>query len=426
MDELFRSQARHPGSTKWFGSILVIRPLSATLFALIGAVFVVALALLSFFGTYTRRITVDGRLLPDQGIISVYAPYTAVVSGRVVNEDEEVKAGQTMFVLSVERHTKSGDANELASAQVAKRDRSLVEELELSGVLEEKERRAHKLRIQNLLNELAQLQKLVEEKQTRVTAISDRVREVEMLSGQGYVTKDQLLAKREEYLEQVEELGSFKRDVVRAERELGDVRASLESLPVQFGIRKSELQRLIASGSQEALETEAGRALVVTAPATGSVVAVMAHVGQVVDPSSPLGSIVPSGSRLQAHLYVTSRAIGFVEVGGRVRLRYRPFPYQRFGQFGGTVVKVARAAMPLHQFLGVSSTSASEAQELVYRVTVEIDTQSVDVSGRQQPLMAGTELEADLFQDRRRIIEWLVEPMRGIQERAGSSMGAQG
>lgn len=426
MDQLFRPQARHPNSTKWFGSILVIRPLSATIFSLGGAAFILALGLLTVFGTYTRRVTVDGRLVPDQGVIGVYAPYTAMVSGRLVGEDEDVTAGQTMFVLSVERHTKAGDANELASAQIAKRDHNLAQELELSRIREDKERRALEQRIKNLFNELAQLRTLVDEKQIRVAAIRERVAQVETLSVQGYVTKDQLLAKREEYLEQVEELGVLRRDIVRAEREVGEAQASLDLLPVEYRIRQSELQRLIASGTQEALETEAGRAVVVTAPATGSVVSVMAHVGQIVDATAPLGSIVPSGSRLQAHLFVTSKAIGFVDVGNRVRLRYQAFPYQRFGQFGGTIVKVSRTATPLRQLLGISLSSGVEAQELVYRVTVELDSQSVNVAGRSQPLTAGTELEADLFQERRRIVEWLVEPMRGIRERVSLSIGKQG
>ena len=48
-------------------------------------------------------------------------------------------------------------------------------------------------------------------------------------------------------------------------------------------------------------------------------------------PTTPLLSILPAGSKLEAQLFTPSRSIGFVRVGQQVLLRYQAFPYQKFG-----------------------------------------------------------------------------------------------
>ena len=47
---------------------------------------------------------------------------------------------------------------------------------------------------------------------------------------------------------------------------------------------------------------------------------------------------------MQAELLAPSSAVGFIHQGGRVLLRYSAFPYQKFGEYGGTVVTVSDAA----------------------------------------------------------------------------------
>jgi membrane fusion protein len=48
-----------------------------------------------------------------------------------------------------------------------------------------------------------------------------------------------------------------------------------------------------------------------------------------------------------------------------------------------------------------------------YRVTVELESQSVAAYGKPQPLQAGMLAEADVLQDTRRLYEWALEPLIG-------------
>ena len=53
----------------------------------------------------------------------------------------------------------------------------------------------------------------------------------------------------------------------------------------------------------------------------------------------------------------------------------------------------------------------------MYRIIVALDAQSVAAYGVAQPLVPGMQLDADVLLDRRRLIEWLFEPVLGIKGR---------
>jgi membrane fusion protein len=120
------------------------------------------------------------------------------------------------------------------------------------------------------------------------------------------------------------------------------------------------------------------------------------------------------GSPLQAELLVPSRAIGFVTRGTPVVLRYQAYPYQKFGlQMGhvktvsGSVITPAEATV----LLGLQITEA------MYRVDVELDAQAIQAYGKSEGLKPGMVIDADLMLDRRRLIEWVFEPLFGMGKR---------
>jgi membrane fusion protein len=123
----------------------------------------------------------------------------------------------------------------------------------------------------------------------------------------------------------------------------------------------------------------------------------------------PLATLLPSGSPMEVHLFAPSRAIGFVERGQKVRVRFAAYPFQKFGQHDGEVVQVSRVALAPAELPPQFAVPAPP--ESLYRVTVRLASQQVMAYGHAQPLTAGMQLEADLMQDRRRLIEWVFEPL---------------
>lgn len=115
------------------------------------------------------------------------------------------------------------------------------------------------------------------------------------------------------------------------------------------------------------------------------------------------GQLVMEATRLQAQLWVPGSAIGFIAPGDRMLLRYRAFPYQKFGQRTGRVVRIARNA----------TTPAGRARgaEPVYRVLVQLDQQSIMARGALRPLRPGMLLDADIPGERRRLYQWVLTPL---------------
>jgi Cation efflux system protein CusB domain 1 len=74
---------------------------------------------------------------------------------------------------------------------------------------------------------------------------------------------------------------------------------------------------------------------------------------------------------MQAELLAPSTSIGFLRPGQRVLLRYSAFPYQKFGEYWGTVTEISRAALQTEELKAlVPSMPAAEQAKTFYRVTV--------------------------------------------------------
>lgn len=152
-----------------------------------------------------------------------------------------------------------------------------------------------------------------------------------------------------------------------------------------------------------------------TAPQDGTVTAILAEPGQTVS-AQPLATLLPAGSRLVVHLYAPSKAIGFVEPGQHVRMRFAAYPYQKFGQYEGTVTQVSRTSLTSAELPAQLATVAQQsAGEGLYRVSVELASQTVQAYGKSQPLTVGMQLEADVLQETRTLVEWVLSPVIGLR-----------
>jgi membrane fusion protein len=147
--------------------------------------------------------------------------------------------------------------------------------------------------------------------------------------------------------------------------------------------------------------------------------------GQMVTAGQSLLSLLPAGSVLQAQLLVPSRAVGFIEPGSRVVLRYQAFPYQKFGQHFGHVAEVSRSALSPAEVTALTGSEPQQNQEPLYRVQVTLDSQAVWAYGKAEGLRPGMALDADVLMERRRLIEWVFEPLYGLAHhlRGGATHG---
>jgi membrane fusion protein len=206
------------------------------------------------------------------------------------------------------------------------------------------------------------------------------------------------------------QLSMLARQRLDTEQQLQQLREQLGQLPLTMEAQRNELRFRLSAINQSLAQNEAQRAVVLRAPRAGAVANLAIQNGQTVAAGQRLLSILPEGSLLQADLWLPSRAAGFLEAGNRVILRYPAFPFQKFGQQGGRVIEIARSATAASELTSILGRSVSEP---LYRVLVQLDQQTVSAYGRPEPLKPGMTVDADILLERRRLIEWVLEPLYG-------------
>ena len=410
---IFRPEAVEHRRQAWLGSIQLVRPLSLSL--LTGAVVValgLTLATLSW-GEYTRKARVGGLLVPEGGVVRLLPPQAAVVVERLAGEGQRVRAGDVLFVLSLDRATAGGDAQAQVQRTLVARERSLADTARQQRELLDAQRAALERRLADMRNEARQIGAEIDLHRQRLALAQQSLLRLQDLQREQFISSAQVQARSEEVLGLQAQAQALARQRAAHEREMAAVEAELRELPLRARARDAEVAREVAEVQRLAAESEAQRRVVVRAPHDGVLTAVVAEPGQAVSPATALASVVPGDSALLAHLYAPSSAIGFVRPDQPVLLRYQAFPYQKFGHHHGRVLQVSRT--PLHA--GEMAGGASADGEPMYRITVALDRQTVPAYGSEQPLAAGMQLDADVLLDRRRLIEWIFEPVLSVTGR---------
>lgn len=414
---LFRDEALQARQGTWLGRVQLLRPLSLDLITL--GVLVVAVLVAAFLGLaqYTRKATVDGALAPDRGLIRLVPAEAATVIERRVAEGQSVKSGDVLFVLALERPRLLADAQAEVRRSLGDRQRSLQDAARQQDNLVAAQLAALDRRLQTLEAEAAQVDGEAALQQQRLALAQQAQGRLEALRRDNFISEAQLLAKQEEVLGLQAQLQALQRQRLALQRERAQLDGERRSLPLQARNTQGGIQRDLAELTREAAEQDSERRLIVRAPQDGVLSAVLAEPGQAVAPSSALASLVPQGAVLQAQLYAPSSAVGFVRPGQAVRLRLEAFPYQKFGPLEGRVLQVSRTPLAAGELATQALAGAQPARpgEALFRITVALDEAAL--AQWPQPLSAGMRLQADVQLERRRLVEWLFEPLFGLQQR---------
>lgn len=413
MSGLFRPEVAEGRRQGWLGSIQLIRPVSLTVMTTLVVVSAIAVALYFCIGEYTRKARVTGYLVPDRGVMRLLSPQPAQVLERHATEGQVVRQGDVLFVLSVERATTQGDTHAAVLASLAARERSLQAASRRREQLQAAQMSAMGQQLENMRRELVQMDAESSLHRQRLQLAQEALARLESLKVDQFVSAAQVQTKTEEVLGLKAQLQSLERQQAAHRREIGTLEARQRELPLNEASEQGEIERELAELAQESAENEALRRIVVRAPQDGTVTALSAEPGQSVGAQAVLANLVPGGASLQAHLFAPSSAMGFVRPDQTVLLRYEAYPHQKFGLQSGRVLQVSRTPLPASELGGLTTP----ANEPMYRITVALEQQAVQAYGQPQALSPGMQLEADVLLDRRRLIEWIFEPVLSLAGR---------
>jgi membrane fusion protein len=412
---LFRSESEEARSLAWLGRIVLVRPVS---FALLTAMALgIALALAAFFvlGEYTRKARVTGIVSPAAGVVRVIAPQSGVVEAIRISEGASVFKDAPMMRLADGRTGGSTqDVGAAIALQLVERRRALAHQRDFTTAAMLSEQGTLSYRQSGLAKELAQLDEEIFNQAQRTLLAQDGLQRAHRLESIGFLSAAGLDHERDAALDQESRLEAARRTRLALARELATLDFDIEAARARANAQLASLDVQRASIDQEAIERGLQYRVDIVAPSSGIVATVLVEPGQTGTTGTPLATIIPSNARLEAHLFAPSRSIGFVRAGQEVLLRYLSYPHQKFGSHKARVLAVSRNPM-LPNELGFTPIDGS--REPLYRIKVALDAQSITAYGKQEPLQAGMQIEADILLDRRRLVEWIFEPLLSLAGR---------
>jgi hemolysin D len=152
-------------------------------------------------------------------------------------------------------------------------------------------------------------------------------------------------------------------------------------------------------------------------------------VGQVVTPGQSLMTIVPSDGNIEIEVMILNQDIGFVEVGQRAVVKVDAFPFTRYGTIDATVVQVSREGIDQADAAALSDPNTAgrapsgqaqqRGQNLVFPALVRLDRKSMDVDGKDVPLSYGMMVTVEVKTGARRVIDYVLSPLREVTSTAG-------
>jgi len=404
---LFRREVMEARSKAGMGEVIIIQPRIFVIMTLIAVGLTLAAGALAVFGQFSRKETVIGYLAPQEGVAALYAQRGGVVSEVLVAEGDAVEAGQVLIRVTTDAAANDGQA---ALATQIRQIEARLDEARLQLTVTEARFQAQQSRLTDRLSalsmELDQLRErlsLARESESIARAQWERWR---TLGERGLAPSVEVDARRQAWISAQASAAYIARLLSERDAECRDAEHALALTPTERDLELSRLRGQLQALEQNRSELRRAAGYALTAPVSGRVTALQAAEGAAAPPNQPLAAILPEGSELRAHLLAPTRASGFVTPGQEVRLRVDAFPYQRFGAVPGHIIDMSGTVVAPNEL-----AAPVMVQEPVYRLTVALETQSIDAYGTAQPLQAGMALQADILVDRRPLWRWFIDPV---------------
>ncbi len=410
---LFRAESLQAKRHAWLGKPIVLSGLPTKFFAWFSVLFVIAAILFLTFGSYTRRVQVEGIVMPIEGITRMTAPQGGWVIDIAVADGETVRRGDVLYRIGVDITTALGNTQDAISDILDAKHSELEAAIERQSALDETEKQRLSQQIETLEAQLPQIEEQIALSEAFTTQLREFADRQIDLRDRGISVSGEVEGRLQAYHAERARLPLLQREKTELTGELNQLRTQLASFDLTSADRIGQLRQQLLDVEQQISEGEARREITITAPRDGIVTAISTLAGQTVTAGSPLLTIVPTEQPLVAQLIVPSSAIGFLRDGGDVLLRYQAFPYQKFGQYRAEIAEISRATLPPEEVAQIGGAGTGDAT--FYRVLARPELAFVNAYGREEPLQAGMQVDAHLLVDTRPLYQWILEPIYGLR-----------
>lgn len=420
---------------------VIDRPVSPTWRATAWVLLAGIVALMGWlvFGRVDIVASAPGRIIPTDDVKLVQAANTGVVRRIYVHDGDSVRRGEPLIDLdptvSTAEESQAEKALLAADLDVA-RDRAIADALAGKGIhfappaaappdIAETQRKLIEAQVAEVDAETAGLAAARQSALADARGAAEKMRTLDEtgpildrevsamngLSAKGYAPGLRLLE-----LERQRRSEAGDRDVAAAEQAhgLSDARKFEDQLTQsREQARQTALGDLVKAQNEAILRREevvktrrrSGLQRLV-APVDGTIQQVAVHtLGGVVESIRPLMVVVPNGA-LIVEAHVLNRDAGFVHAGQAVAVKLEAFPFTRYGAIPGSIISLSRDSV---------NTDKSGAY---FIARVRLDQSVIMADGARVPLIAGLDATTDIRIGSRRIIDYIVSPIRAAGDEA--------
>ncbi len=411
--KLFRQEAIDAQREKFFGEATIARPLPFWVLTTLAASAALLMIAVAVWGQYTRRERVEGYLALDVGAAKVLIPDAGRIVELMVKEGQEVALGAPLAKISYDRSTEASSSTSGAVAkELAQRRTILEKEQDQWRDLGAQQVQQLRKKVVDLQSELTQIDAEMKLQEKRLGSAREQAQKFADLAKEKFYSDVAVRQKLDDVTDQEIRLQALKRQRITLDRELSNARMEEPTITLKARAQVDQVTRQISEVQQTLATEDAKRETVIRAPINGTVTNIAINQGQSVAADSLLATVLPKGSVLHVELLVPTRAIGFVNKGKEVVMRYEAFPFERFGQYRGVIADVSQAVWSAGEKVGPLAI-----KEPVYRVDVKLDKQTVAALGQEYPLRSGMLVNADILLEKRSLLEWIFEPVIQLRGR---------
>lgn len=389
----------------------------------------------------------DGKLVPASYLKIVQPSESGIVKEILVREGESVSAGQVLMrmdaliteadlagltaeharrqlqlvridaELTAQPFVAPQDALPALAAEAAAQYRANREAL--YAALAEENSRLVKAR-----GELA----AARQQKVRLETILPHYREQEVayeeLVKKGFAGGLVVADKRRERIEKEQELATQTHLITSADASIDQSKKKLEQLEADYQ-RNLHAERMEALGQFDRLTQELHKLqhrlqlLELKAPQDGVIKDLATHTaGTVVQPGTVLASLVPSGEKLKAEVWISNDDIGFIRPGQTVQLKFAPYRFQKYGMGHGVVEHVSADAQSEEEARDAGISGNGRAP-LRFKALVMLEESVLETNGIEYPLTVGMQASAEILLGRRTVMEYLLSPVKKAWHESG-------
>jgi membrane fusion protein len=404
---IFNEKALSNHNNRLFGKVNA--RISISLHLISAAIFATAMILFAYLYSTEmhRKVSVDGYLHPDKGVINIFSEKSGYIEEVFINVGQPIKKGDAITKLY---SAVSNDPDNYLRSIIRNKTQAKIEALKAKernlSEMFEKEKNEINRKITMLDENISLVQRQVNLSEEDIDLHEEHYSRLKMLESERFISQQSINQSITNIIEAKKELAYNSERYLELQSSKQNLRYKLAQLELN---KNEDLANITVDKLNESIELDLkdiAHQYYIKATQSGVVTSVKTKKGEYVLPNSQIATIMPENTTLQAKVFVPSQASGLIDVGQTVNLKLSAFPFQKFGFIRGKIEVIEQTITLPHE-----NSSSINIHQPYYLVIVNLEQDHMNAYGRTFPLKAGMLLQADIILEKRSLLDWLLEPV---------------